>query len=190
MLSKPEKILLYSNIIWNFGDGMFGPFFALFTQKIGGNLLDIAWAWAIYLFVTGFLIIVIGKFSDRGLNKAKLMIWGYALTAVCTFAYIFVSSPFELFIVQAILGLAIALCNPTWYALYDKYSNPIHDGYTWGLSDGVVKMFGGLAILIGGVVIKFFSFEALFVIIGVIQIISTIYQIKILRYEGKLVSVK
>lgn len=183
MLSKPTKILLYSNIIWNFGDGMFGPFFAIFTQKIGGNLLDIAWAWAIYLFVTGFLVILIGRISDRGFDKASLMVWGYALTALCTFAYIFVSSPAQLFLVQAILGVAIALSNPTWYALYDKYSNTENDGFIWGLSDGAVKMLGGVSILIGGLVVKYFSFKILFVIIGIIQIISTFYQAKILPYE-------
>ena len=49
MLNKKEKILLYSSNLWSFASGMFGPIFAIFAEKIGGNIRDITAAWAIYL---------------------------------------------------------------------------------------------------------------------------------------------
>lgn len=183
MLKKQEKILLIGSNIWSFADGMLGPLLAVFTSRIGGDILEISWAWAIYLFVTGVMVIVVGKVSDRYYSKEKLMVVGYALTTVFTFSYIFVKSPMHLFLVQAGLGIALALCNPTWLALYDQYSDKKNDGYIWALSDGQTKMVTAVAILIGGTIVRFSSFTALFVAMGIIQLIATLYQAQILRKD-------
>jgi len=43
-LSKTTRILLIADMLWIFGEGMLGPFFAVFTQRIGGDPLEIAGA--------------------------------------------------------------------------------------------------------------------------------------------------
>ena len=109
------------------------------------------------------------------------MIFGYGLTALFTFGYLLVETPFHLFIIQAGLGFALALCNPTWYALYDKYSSQKSAGLAWGLADGEAKILTGIAIIIGGFIAKTFSFETLFIIMGSFQVIATLYQMQILK---------
>jgi hypothetical protein len=37
------------------------PTIRVFAQRIGGNILDITWAWSIYLGMTGILTIVAGR---------------------------------------------------------------------------------------------------------------------------------
>ncbi len=180
MLNKSEKILLYGSNLWLFADGMFGPLFAVFTEKIHGNILDISWAWTIYLIVTGVLSIIIGKISDK-VGQKQLMVTGYALTAIFTFSFLLVSQPMHLFIVQVGLGVALALCNSTWYALYSKNSDDNEAGYTWGLNDGQGKICTAFAILIGGTIVSYSSFQTLFIIMGVIQTIATIYIAQILN---------
>lgn len=180
MLNKTAKILLYSSTLWNLGDGMLGPLFAIFAQKVGGNILDITWAWATYLVVMGIFTVLVGKVSDR-FQKEKIMIVGYAMTAMLTFCYVLVSSPWHLFLVQAGLGVAIALCNPTWYALYSKYTDHDNGGYIWGLADGLNHIVLGIAIMIGGLIVQYFSFDALFVTMGTIQTVATLYQLQILK---------
>ena len=71
MLKPPEKILLYSSNLWYLSAGMLGPLIAVFTEQVGGSLLDISWAWAIYLIFTGLFIIITGKISDKILGKEK-----------------------------------------------------------------------------------------------------------------------
>jgi MFS family permease len=181
MMNKKERILLYGSNLWYFGEGMFGPLFAIFSQKIGGNILDITWAWATYLIICGILVIIFGKISDHKVSKSKLMVAGYALNAVFTFCYLFVDSQLGLFIVQAGLGAAAALAIPTWEALYAKYEDKRHDGYTWGLAGGQAQIATGLAIILGGLLVNYFSFQVLFVTMGTIQIIATIYQAQILK---------
>ncbi len=108
------------------------------------------------------------------------MILGYALNAFFTFTYLFVSTPIHLLLVQAGLGIAVALASPTWCALYARYEDKKNDGYIWGLANGEAKLITGIAIIIGGLIVNYYSFTALFILMGIIQIIATIYQAKIL----------
>lgn len=180
-LHHKSKILLISDNLWFFGEGMFGPMLAIFTQRIGGDILDISWAWAIYLIVTGILIMVFGKMSDEIIAKEKLVVAGYALNALCTFGYLFVSTPWHLFIIQIGLGVSAALATPTWNALYSKYEKTKHAGLTWGMSDGQAQLVSGLAIIIGGLIVSYFSFTALFILMGLVQILATIYIARIMK---------
>jgi len=181
MLNKNTKALLFADVTWFFGEGMLGPLFAVFTQRIGGDVLNITGAWATYLIVTGILIILIGKISDKIIDKKKLVFYGYVLNAVLTFGYLLVSNPFQLLMLQAGLGVAAAMATPTWDALYSEYENKNKDGFTWGLSDGISQLSTGLAIIIGGLVVVYFSFAALFIIMGIIQIISVVLLYPILK---------
>ena len=183
-MKTEEKILLRGASFWWLGEGLLGPLFAVFTGKVGGSVLDISWAWAIYLLVTGFLEIYIGKISDK-IGHAKLMVWGYGLNAVFTFGYLFVHNTTGLFIVQAGLGVALALADPTWDALYAKYEDRSKPGRIWGLEHGTEEIITGVSIFIGGVIVSYFSFTALFIIMGTIQTIGTIYQAKILYIHRK-----
>ncbi len=183
IVNRPSKILLYGANIWYFGEGMLGPLFALFTERIGGDVLDVAWAWATYLFVTGILYILVGKIVDRRNNKEKIMVIGYFLNALMTFGYLFVSSPWHLFIVQAGLGVAAALATPTWNALYSKHEDKKHDGFHWGLAGGEGQIITGVALVIGGLIANYFSFTALFLTMGIILAFSAMYQAQILRMK-------
>ncbi|HLD85225.1 MAG TPA: MFS transporter [archaeon] len=183
MLKPPEKILLYSSNLWYLSAGMLGPLIAVFTEQVGGSLLDISWAWAIYLIFTGLFIIITGKISDKILGKEKLLILGYWLSAVFTFSYLLVNSTLDLFVVQAGFGIATALATPTWDALYAKYEDKKHDGYTWGLATGEATIINGIAVVIGGLIVTYFSFNYLFATMGIIMSIAAAYQTKIIKYR-------
>ncbi|OGH85284.1 MAG: MFS transporter [Candidatus Magasanikbacteria bacterium RIFOXYC12_FULL_33_11] len=183
-MNKKIKSLLFGGNLWYFAEGMFGPLLAVFTERIGGDILDITSAWAVYMLVTGFLTIYIGKISDK-LNKEKIMIFGYALNAFFTFSYLFVNSSLELFIVQAGLGIAAALATPTWNALYAEHEDKKKEGLEWGLASGAANIVTGIAIIVGGIILKYSSFEVLFVIMGTVQVLATIFQMRILKKKKK-----
>jgi len=181
MLNKKTKVLLKADVAWFFGEGLLGPLFAVFTERVGGDILNITWAWATYLIVTGLLITIIGKVSDKIINKRKLVFYGYVLNAILTFGYLLIDNPYSLLLLQAGLGVAAAMATPTWDALYSEYEDKKKDGFIWGLADGISQIFTGLAIIIGGFVVVYFSFTALFIIMGIVQTISVILLIPILK---------
>ena len=181
MEDNKEKILFYSSNIWSFAEGLFGPLLVVFADWIGGNILDIAWAWATYLIITGLMIMVVGRISDKSLSKEKILLLGLGINTIFTFSYLLVSSPVHLFIVQIGLGIGTALSWPTWDALYSKYQDKDKIGYSWGKVDGAEQILTGIAIIIGGIIVTYISFYLLFILMGSVLFITTIYQAKILK---------
>lgn len=118
MMSTTTKWLLVASSLWYFGEGLFGPLFAVFSEKVGGDLLDITWAWALYLIITGIAYVAIGRIFNRSKWKYHLIVIGYALNTIFTFAYLLVDDTSSLLLVQAGLGLAEAICTPSWDALF------------------------------------------------------------------------
>ncbi len=182
MMNKIEKILLVGSSFWYFGEGMLGPLFAIFAERIGGDILEITWAWATYVLAIGILTLILGKYSDK-CNKGKMMILGYGLNAIFTLGYLFVKTPVSLLLVQAGLGLACALATPTWDALYSEHVNRKKEGNAWGLADGLPYLVTGISIIIGGLIVTYYSFNYLFITMGIIQILATIYQARILYFK-------
>ena len=179
-LTKSTKILLIASSLWYFGEGLFGPLFAIYAEKIGGDLLDITWAWAFYLVTTGIFYFIVGKYFNNSAYKKHVMIVGYALNALLTFCYLFVSNPKELFILQIGLGLAEALSAPIWDSLFASNMEDTENTFHWSLATGHTHFVSGIAIAIGGLIANYISFDALFLTMGIIQVIATIVQAKLL----------
>jgi MFS family permease len=184
MLAKRTKILLISDYFMVFGSGMFGPLFAIFTEKVGGDILDISWVWATYLIITGIIIMIVGKISDKWLGKEKLVVIGFLLSAIFTLGYLLVSTPLHLFLVQIGLAFGTALSFPTWDALYAKYEDKKHDGFNWGLVDGGEQIVPGIAMLVGGFIVVYFGFPTLFILMAIVQFIGAISQARILEKKN------
>ena len=176
------KKLLIGSYIWYLGEGMFGPLYSIFAQKIGGDVLELTAAYAVYLVASGMITIILGKISDN-YSKPKLMIMGYTLNALATFGYLLVSNPLSLLIVQSILGVANALATPTWNSLYSTYVEKKRAGEQWGLSSGGPDIITAGSIIIGGFIITYLGFNALFITMGVTQVIATIVQASILKND-------
>lgn len=184
-LTKTTKILLLGANIWYFGEGMMGPLFAVFAEKVGGDILDITWAWATYLVVTGLLYILVGRLLNKKEYKTKVMVAGYLLNAVFTFGYLLVQNPVQLFLVQAGLGISEAIGTPAWDALYANNLSDEMDAYAWGLSTGQSQIVTGIAFGIGGLITHFVSFEALFITMGIIQVIAAFVTAQLLFINKK-----
>ncbi len=188
-LTRTSKILLTGANIWYFGEGMMGPLYAVFSEKVGGDILDLTWAWATYLIITGIFYIIVGKLLNGKSYKEKVMVFGYALNALFTFGYLFVQHPLQLFLVQAGLGIAEAIGTPAWDALYAKNIGDEMDSYAWGLSTGQSQIVTGVAFGIGGLITHFISFEALFITMGSIQVIAALVTAQLLFRKNKSVKV-
>lgn len=184
MNKKALKILLISNNLWSLAEGMFGPLFALFADRMGGSLLDVTWAWSGYLIVKGVASIWVGKASDKWISKESLMVTGFALNALLTFGYLLVSDKYGLLLVESGLGLAAALVLPTWSSLFARYSGKTKNGYAWGMATGMDDFVTAFGIIMGGFVVSKLNFSGLFIIMGTIQAVAALYQAKLL-YKPK-----
>lgn len=182
MFNKKERTLLLANNLWFLSEGMLGPLFGVYCAKFQSSPLDISWVWALYLISIGLVMIVLGYISDF-VYKEKLLILGYALQTIFTFCYIFISTKQQLALLQIGLGISGGLHTTIWYALYARYEDKTHEGFTWGLANGLASIYTGVALLCGALIMAHSSFDVLFTIMGIIQLIATIYVTKLISFE-------
>jgi len=178
-MTRSMKLLLLASSLWYFSEGLLGPLFAVFSEQIGGDVFDITAAWAAYLIVCGIAYPVFGRLVNRSRWKFRSIAIGYALNTVFTFSYLLVTNTQRLLIVQIGLGIAEAMSTPSWDAFFASQLNEKDDTFAWGIASGHTQFISGVAILIGGLIAKLISFQALFITMGTISLIATAVQVRL-----------
>lgn len=120
-MHKVVKILITTSVFCNIAFALFEPIYAIYVEQIGGFILEAAMAMGLYSIVLGVTTVIIGKISDRGTIKNKLIVAGYGIGAIAFLGYYFVRNPFDLFVVQIVLGFGTALIDPGWNALFGRH---------------------------------------------------------------------
>lgn len=169
------KILLFADAITLFSGALLGPIYAIFVEKIGGDILDASIAFAIFSLVSGAIIFLIGRFEDRVKEQELLIAAGYLIIALGYFGYLVVQNPFHLFIVQAVIGFGMALELPAIDATYSKHLDHNRAAYNWGAWEGMNRLTLGAGALAGGLVATVFGFPILFISMGALCLGSAVF---------------
>lgn len=181
MFNKKERTLLLANNLWYLSEGMLGPLFSVYCNRFGSTPMDISWVWAAYLISVGVVVIVMGYLSDY-INKEKLLVTGYALQTIFTFSYLAVHTKFQLLLLQIGLGISGGLSSTTWYTLYSRFEDKSREGLSWGLANGLSSIYTGFALLCGGTILAYSSFETLFTAMGIVQFCATLYVSRLISF--------
>jgi MFS family permease len=81
---------------------------------------------------------------------------------------LFVENRWQLFAAQVVAGLATGLLEPAWDSLFTddiEHSSARH----WSIWAGGTHLAAGLAALTGGLIVSYFSFEALFITMAAVD---------------------
>jgi len=180
-MKKKLKILLAADSYLLLGTGMMIPVYAIFVERIGGDILDASWAWAIFSAVSGILMIIIGKWEDRNKHYERMLFFGFLLRSFAFFGYFFVSNTFQLFGTQILLGISMAMSGPAYDAMYSKNLDHGKFASEWGAWEAMNMIVAAVAAIIGGLIVTYFSFKALFIIMFIIGLIGTFFSFLLLR---------
>ena len=171
-MHKQMRLFLISNSFFVLAMGMLGPIYAIFVKQIGGDVLDAGISWSAFTITSGLGMLLIGKIQDN-LKKEKLMItMGYSLQSLAFFGYYFVSSMAQLYIVQIILGISLMVQLPVFNSFYTKYLEDGKFASQWAAWGGMNFTITGVAALVGGFLVKIFSFKTLFLAMFLISLIG------------------
>ncbi|MCK5476992.1 MAG: MFS transporter [Candidatus Aenigmarchaeota archaeon] len=173
--NRALKILLITNSLIMTASAMLGPIYALFVEKIGGNLLDASIAGGVFAFAAGITTLISGRYTDRTKEKQKIVVFGYFLIGIGFLLYIFVNSIWFLFFVQILIGFAQALCSPAFDALYSKHITKTRRGIEWGEWEASSYFSSAFGAVIGGVIVSLFGFNMLFIIMAFFCFSSSLY---------------
>jgi MFS family permease len=128
--------------------------------------------------VTGLLIILVGKVSDK-LNKKMVTVCGFLFFAIGNFGYLAITHPYQLFILQIIFALGSACLAAPLSALFAAFIQKEKEGLQWALGSGGTKIVVGLSVLIGTLIVSNFGFKVLFILMGTIQLIAAGIQMRL-----------
>lgn len=174
-MNKALKILLVMDGIVLFAGAMLGPIYALFVEKVGGDILFASGAFSVYALVSALAIFIISKFEDK-IKELELMVsFGYFVMALGFLSYIFVKIPLHLFMAQAIIGLGEAFYKPAFDGVYSNHLNKNKRASQWGKWEAIYYLAVALGALLGGFIAKFLGFNALFVIMSLLCFLSSVY---------------
>ncbi len=165
------KYLLISESLYEFAAGLFGPIYAVFVEKIGGDILTAGWAWALFAITSGITLYAMGKLEDK-IKKDELIVFiGFILASIGFLGYIFISEPWHLFLVQVILGFGWAFGTPAIDTLYSKNLERRNMDSEWGTWEASMRIVQGISAFVGAIIAFTFGFKILFLIMFILSII-------------------
>lgn len=163
-MHRQLKLFLTATSFFALAIGMFGPIYAIFVQKIGGDLLAAGTAWSIFMIISGAGILLMGKLQDRVKKDKPAMIFGYSLMSLAFLGYYFVSNVTQLFLVQVLLGISTVLATPAHDSFYTKYLERGKFASQWAAWEAAWYIVTGVAALIGALLVELFNFKILFLV--------------------------
>lgn len=166
------KVFVASNSIGFFASGLLGPFFVLFVQHIGGSIENLGYATGILLLVQSITSYFVGKHSDKIGRKPFLIANGY-FSSILLVLYTFVSSLYQLFILQIISGISNALWVTTEKSFLGDITRKSTRGADIGKYTAIVGIFAAIAIMLGGILVGKFGFSLIFYIAAAVVAFST-----------------
>jgi len=170
--NKVIKFLILSDMAFWFGWGLINPIFAVFVlERIkGGNVFTVGIAVAIYSFTAALLRLPIGIILDSFPSEKDdyfALVAGLFIASLIPFGYIFIEIPLHLYILQAILGIGMAMALSGWTAIFTRHIDKGEEATEWSLDATSIGLVTATSSFIGGWTVSKFGFIPVLIWVGV-----------------------
>ncbi|MEK7639103.1 MAG: MFS transporter [Patescibacteria group bacterium] len=178
-ISPVVRFLIISDTVVLGAAGLLGPVFALFIEDfiVGGNEATAGLAAGIYLFTKSLLQIPIAHYIDRIVGEKDdfwLLFSCSVLTSLLPLAYLFISTPTQLYLVQFVMGLFIAFTFPTFMALFTRHIDHDKEGTEWGVYFTLTDLTSAAFAAVGGYVAATQGFETLIIMVVIMSVLGSL----------------
>ena len=174
------RTLLLAEGFFLFAGGLLGPIWAVYVEKIGGDILDASGAYGAFMLTAALTIYLLGKFEQHQRLKANFVVLGYFIGSIGYAGYLFVQNTTSLFLVQAILGLTVAIKDPAYDGLYSKFAKR-HLTLAWGEWEAMDYLAAGVSAIFGGLVANFFGFKTLFLLMVAFSLLGLLVSLGLMH---------
>ena len=173
--TKALKVLLITNAMVLIAPAMLAPIYAIYVEKIGGDLLDASFTGGVFALVAGITTLIAGKYADKIKENELIVVFGYFVMGLGFLLYVFVNSVIFLFLVQALIGFAEAMYLPAFDALYSKHLSWKNAGKEWGAWESMNYFTTATGAMVGGIIVSLFGFIFVFLLMAILCFTSGIY---------------
>lgn len=181
------KYLILGDVIFFSAVGLLGPIFSLFVVDFieGGNAEVAGIAIAIYLITKSLAQIPAAAIIDKicGDKDDFWFIFGSLIFAsFIPLSFLFISTPFELYIAEFLLGLAFAFQFPSFMALFTKYIPDNKEATMWGFYFTALDLASAGTAALGGFLATTFGFEVVVIAAACVEFIGAFLFLPIRKY--------
>ncbi len=172
MKNPALRTLFIYNGIFAMAAAMLGPLYAIYVEKFVDGVGAISMSWAVFLITTSVFTYLVSAKGDNVEEREYLLLAGYIVRIISWISLIFVHDLWTLIMVQILLGIGESLGTPSFNALVAEHldKNKFVKQYSaWSLISNLTAACG---ILIGGFIVGSYGFQALFLLMAGIAMIS------------------
>lgn len=172
-INKVIKYLVLSDLIFWSAWGLITPVFAIFiVENIeGGNVLVVGLSSAIYSVLMAVLRIPFGMILDKKSGEKDdylFLILGLFIAALVPFGFIFSKTPMQVYLLQAIHAIGMAMSLSAWPAIFTRHIDKGKESTEWGIDATAIGLGTGIFGAIGGWAVTAFGFNPVFISVGVL----------------------
>lgn len=180
------RVLITSDFLINSGFSVFTPVFAVFVTKqiSDATIQTVGFAAAITQIIKALLQIPVARYLDRNHGEYDdflAMVAGSCVVALVPFCYLWANTANQVYLIQALYGVGLALAVPPWYAIFTRHIDAMQENIEWSLESVGIGISGAGAAALSGVVVAAYGFRAVFVLAGFFAILGVIMQLKVYR---------
>lgn len=173
------RFLIISDTVLIGVAGLLGPIFALFIEDFiqGGDAAVAGIAAGIYLFTKSIFQIPIAHVIDsiRGeKDDFWLMFIFTILIAFIPLLYLVITLPWQLYLVQFILGLFTAFTFPTYMAIFTRHVDKEKEGTEWGVYFTLTDLTSAALAVIGGYIATNQGFPILIIVVVLLSFFGSL----------------
>jgi MFS family permease len=131
----------------------------------------------IFLFSRSILQIPIAHVLDKicGENDDFMVMFVFSiLMGFVPLLYLVIDTPFQLYIVQFILGFLTAFTYPAYMALFTRHTDKGKEGTEWGIYFTLTDVVGAALAMVGGYLAVSVGFSILIVSVTVVSVMGAL----------------
>lgn len=173
-------IFIIGDFVLVSGWALIAPIFALFIVRNieGGTATIVGIAAAIYWISKSLFQVPIGLYLDKRKGERDdfyVLVLSFIVIGLVSFAFLWVKTPIQLYGLQLIHAFGFAMMTPSWSAIFTRHMDKGKEAFEWSLSSTSIGLGAGLSGLVGGVVADKFGFEPIFIVVGIVSLLSTVF---------------
>lgn len=177
-INKVIKIMVTADMFFYGGWGLITPILAVYliNNIKGGNVEIVGISVGIYWILKSIIQIPLAYYLDKRRGEKDdyyVLIAGMIVVSLVSLGYIFISLPYQLYILQAIYALGMAMIIPSWAGIFTRHIEKRREAFCWGLESSGFSIGAGVGGIVGGIVANSFGFVPLFIAVSIIGLTST-----------------
>lgn len=167
--------------------GMFSPVFAIFAANVieGGSAKVAGFAMSVFWITKALFQLPVARYLDKVKGERDdfyAYFIGQLLFAAGIFLYLLASTSLHVYLIQALLGIALAIYVPAFYGVFSRHLDKNYESFEWSVYS-VFSYSTAVAIAgaLSGLIVVAFGFSVLFIISGSIFLLAAFLGLVFLR---------